>query len=765
MNSVQTIKKLAFIGNYVPRRCGIATFTADLFGSVSAQHREVQSFALAVSDHPGHYSYPSEVRFELDEKDLSSYQRAAEFINLSEVDVVCLQHEYGIFGGNAGSHILALLRELKAPVVTTLHTVLKDPGHEQRRVMNEIIRLSSRLVVMTEMGSNLLREVHQVPDEKVDLIPHGIPDLPFVDSNFYKDVFCVEGRHVLLTFGLLSPNKGIEYVLDALPQIVREYPQTVYIVLGATHPKLIQEQGEAYRIHLERLAIKNGVQKHVIFYNRYVEPEQLHEFIGAADIYITPYLNESQITSGTLSYSFGSGKAVISTPYWHARELLSQGRGVLVPFADHESIARHTIELLRDEVKRHSMRKSAYMLGRSMTWERVGQHYYKVFEQARLGRGAMVRKVFSAHTLDQQDSNLPHIKLDHLASMTDSTGVFQHAKYNIPDFEHGYCTDDNARALLFAVLLEDMGYSSPEVRRIAVTSLAFLNHAFNPGNGRFRNFMSFSRQWLEEAGSEDSHGRALWALGTAIGRSGFRGVQKLAGQLMEKGLPAVASLKSPRAWAFSLLGIHECFRRLSGDRRVDALRTELTERLLGVYRKCARKSWPWFEEVATYSNAKLPHALILSGRWTGNGEALEVGLTSLRWLVEVQTSPEGYFRAIGCNGFYPREGQCARYDQQPLEAYSMVSACIEAFRVTGDQFWMERAGMAFDWFLGRNDLGVQVYDPESGGCRDALHVDRLNENQGAESTLAYLLSLAEMHQIKSMLVSFRQAQGANQKIA
>src|SRR5512137_1459032 len=401
MPSPSKIQRVAFLGDYLPRKCGIATFTTDLLSAVAAEHPQCQCFAVPVNDIEGGYAYPDVVRFEVEEQDLKSYQRAADFMNISNVDIVCLQHEFGIFGGPAGSHLLALLRELKMPVVTTHHTVLREPNSEQRRVMQELITRSTRLVVMADRGRQMLQEIYQAPPAKIDLIPHGIPDIPFVDPNFYKDQFGVEGRLVLLTFGLLSPNKGIEHALKALPEILAEFPNVVYIVLGATHPNLVREHGEAYRLSLERLAKKNKLQKHVIFYNRFVELEELKEFIGAADLYLTPYLNEAQITSGTLAYAFGAGKAVISTPYWHADELLADGRGALVPFHDSKAIAREVIGLLRDEPRRHALRKNAYKLGREMVWSNVATLYLRSFDLARLERAVLSRKTFATNTLDQ----------------------------------------------------------------------------------------------------------------------------------------------------------------------------------------------------------------------------------------------------------------------------------------------------------------------------------------------------------------------------
>ena len=479
MNNTSKVRKIAFVGDHLPRKCGIASFTADLLAAVASAHHQSQCLAVSVNDIPGGYEYPEVVRFEIEEQDLSSYLRAADFLNISNVDIVCLQHEFGIFGGPAGGHILALLRELRMPVVTTLHTVLREPRADQRRVMEGLISLSTRLVVMAERGRQMLQQIYQAPPDKIDLIPHGIPDVGFVDPTYFKDQFGVEGRVVLLTFGLLSPNKGIENVLNALPLILAEFPEVVYIVLGATHPNELREHGEAYRLSLEILAKKNKVDKNVIFYNQFVDLENLKEFIGAADLYITPYLNEAQITSGTLAYAFGAGKAVVSTPYWHAAELLAEDRGMLVPFGDAPAIAREVTALLRDDNRRHAIRKNAYRIGREMVWSSVAQMYMRSFECSRLETAARTRKFLAAKTLDQKPRELPPMKLSHLSQMTDSTGVFQHAVFSVPNFSEGYCTDDNARAFILAVLLGELGEDPLSVRTLATTSGAFLLHAFD----------------------------------------------------------------------------------------------------------------------------------------------------------------------------------------------------------------------------------------------------------------------------------------------
>src|ERR1700681_1992661 len=525
MKETSRVRKIAFVGDHLPRKCGIATFTADILAAVAAAHPQSQCFCVAVNDIQGGYEYPEVVRFEIEEQDLSSYLRAADFLNISNVDIVCLQHEFGIFGGSAGGHILAFLRELRMPVVTTLHTVLREPRADQRRVMDELISLSTRVVVMTERGRGVLREIYEAPLAKIDLIAHGIPDVGFVDPTYFKDQFGVEGKVVLLTFGLLSPNKGIEYVLNALPQILAEFPDVVYIVLSATHPNELREHGEAYRVSLELLAKKNKIEKNVIFYNRFVELDELKEFIGAADLYITPYLNEAQITSGTLAYTFGAGKAVISTPYWHAAELLAEDRGVLVPFGDAPAIAREVIGLLRDDTRRHAMRKNAYRIGREMVWSNVAQLYMRSFEASRLEGAALSRKSLATKTLDQKPRELPELKLSHLSRMTDSTGIFQHAILTVPNFSEGYCTDDNARAFILAVLLSELGEEPKSLLSVATTSAAFLHHAFDTQTKRFHNLLSFDRHWLDAQGSEDCHGRALCALGIGGGRLPFRGFQ------------------------------------------------------------------------------------------------------------------------------------------------------------------------------------------------------------------------------------------------
>jgi len=656
MNLQDHIRTIGLIGDYLPRKCGIATFTNDMYTALSGAYPHTAVQVVPVNDTAEGYAYPPEVRFECVEQDIASYQRAADFLNFNNVDVVSLQHEYGIYGGSAGSHILALVRALKMPVVTTLHTVLERPDAHQKRVLKELAALSARLAVMTARSQRVLADVYGVAPEKIDLIPHGIPDTPFVDPIFCKDQFGVEGKTVLLTFGLLSPNKGIEYVIRALPRVVSEFPDLVYIVLGATHPHLLRHEGEAYRVRLERMVAELGVKKHVAFYNRFVEIEELKEFLGAADIYITPYLNPAQAVSGTLAYAFGCGKAVISTPYWHAEELLADGRGIIVPFADHDAMADAILGLLRDEHARNAMRKRAYLLGREWVWNQIAYQYGESFYKARLSKTRGVTRRFALKTQDTSLTHLPSLRLDHLCRMTDSTGMFQHAIHTLPNFHEGYCTDDNARALVLSVLLDETGDARGEIQRLIHIYAAFINYAFDEQARRFHNFMGLNRTWLDAQGSDDCLGRALWALGTCVGRARNRSLQMWAVQLFEKALTTITDTSSPRAWAFALIAIHEYFRSLSGDRRVDQVRDILTHKLLTLYQECHSDTWQWFEPVVSYDNGVIPHALILSGRWGGNHAALEAGLASARWLVALQTAGEGHFRPVGSNGFCVRDG-------------------------------------------------------------------------------------------------------------
>jgi glycosyltransferase involved in cell wall biosynthesis len=745
--------RIAVIGNYLPRQCGIATFTTDLCAAISAEYGTARLLALPVNDTEQGYDYPARVRWSLAQDDVRTYQEAAEFLNFNNIDMVCLQHEYGIFGGPAGGHILHLLRGLKMPVVTTLHTVLREPNPNQLMVMEEVAELSDRLIVMSQLSSQFLQEIFKVPGSKIDMVPHGVPDLPFLDPNFYKDRFGVEGKAVLLTFGLLSPNKGIENVILAMPQILSKHKNVVYIVAGATHPHILRREGDTYRASLQALAKEVGVESQVIFHDRFVSPEEMAEFIGAADIYITPYRYEEQVVSGTLAYALGAGKAIISTPYWHAIELLDDRRGALVPFQNPGAIANKTIELLDTPALRHAMRKRAYVFARDMVWKRVAQGYMGSFARVRSDRMESPRVQFSARITPKLLNQLPELKLTHVNALTDDTGMLQHAIFTIPNRTEGHTTDDNARALIFTVLLAQLGKDQLETHSVTPDFpsryLSFLEHAFDPAKGRFRNFLGYDRQWNEPVGSEDCHGRSLWSLGTVLGRSEDQGLRCAAGRLFEFSLPAALEFSSPRAWAYTLLGIQEYLNSYPGDRDAQKIRSVLSRRLLEMYEAIRSPDWKWFENVLAYGNARLPQAMLLVGSACADDRMISASLEALDWLSTTQRSEtNGHFVPIGSQGFYHQGGARARFDQQPIEAAGAVSACLEAYRITGDSRWRTEAWSAFNWFLGDNDLQLPLYDSVSGGCRDGLHPDRANENQGAESTLSFLMALLEMRSLQ-----------------
>ena len=743
------MKRLAILGNHLPRQCGIATFTTHLADALATALPEVDSFVLAMNDAGRRHSYPSRVRFEIAQGDLGSYRRAADFLNVNHVDVLSVQHEYGIFGGKAGAHVIALLRELRMPIVTTLHTVLSAPNPAQRAVIDDLARLSARLVVMSASGADLLRRVHGISADQIDLIPHGIPHVP-VDAAS-KDRLGVDGKTVILTFGLLSRDKGIEHVIDALPAILAVHPDVVYIVLGATHPHVVEHEGESYRLMLEARGEQLGVAASMVFHNRFVSQDELTEFLSATDIYITPYLQPEQITSGTLAYAVGAGKAVISTPYIYARELLAEGRGVLVPWRDSHAIAREVIDLVSDRDRQRVMCARAAAYGVGMTWPAVAARYVDSFARARAEHTHRRQTAYRAQTLAARPAGLPENTLKQVRAMTDDTGMLQHAIFSIPRYDDGYCLDDNARALLLMALLEEAGSDDPAVvRALGSRYLAFVSHAFDRTTGRFRNFLSYARHWLEPCGSEDSQGRALWALGAIVGRAGDPGSQSLAGDLFHAASPAVTTFTSPRAWAYALLGFDEYLRAFQGDSTAAARRDELADRLLGLFERTSRPDWPWFEDSVTYCNSRLSQALIVSGDRMDRSDMLDAGMRSLDWLISVQSSPEGQFAAIGSSGFYERGASPAVFDQQPVEASAMVSACLDAYRVHHDRRWLMQARWAFNWFLGENHLQHWLFDPATGGCRDGLHVDRANQNQGAEATLSFLLALHELRTMTAL---------------
>jgi glycosyltransferase involved in cell wall biosynthesis len=741
VESASSLARIAFLGTFVPRQCGIATFSADLARAVQVSQPNLLVAAVAVNDQHG-YQYPDTVSFDFNEAEEESYSEVADFLNRKRFDVLSLQHEFGIYGGESGSYVLRLMREVTMPVVTTLHTVLATPSKCQRRVMDELMMLSSRVVVMSQRGVDLLTSVYGVPADKIDLIPHGIPFIPPDTDGAIRRRLKVDGP-LIFTFGLLSPDKGIQFVIEAMPKILREHPDAEYHVVGATHPHVRETAGECYRHSLIALAESLGVAKSVRFVDQFVPADELIDYLSAMDIYITPYLNPEQITSGTLAYSVGAGKAVISTPYSYAKEILADDRGVLVPFRSHQAISDAVLEIQSNPAWTAKMGKRAAEFGQHMRWPDVAQGYLSSFRQAIAGAPVPPTPVTAFI--------LPDISLNHLNAICDDTGILQHATGVTPNRSEGYCVDDNARALILTVALERAGVPSYQWDALRGRFLSFILHSWNPETQRFRNFMSYDRRWLESSGSEDSQGRTLWALGVLIGHARHPQRIQVARGLFKNAMPGLLETTSLRTWAYCALAGDEYLRAYPTDTDVNEFVRTMGNRLMFQYRAEAVVDWPWFEKTLTYSNARLAQALLVAGDLAGDADMKSTGIQAFRWLTEQQTDPAGRFLPIGSNGFATFRGKRALYDQQPVEAAATVSACLTAAQVTGDITWIAEARRALRWFLGENTLGLEMADVATGGCSDGLHDNRVSENQGAESTLSYLTALADLHRVSRAL--------------
>ena len=740
--------RIAVIGNHLPRRCGIATFTTDLCDALTDETMaSVEDLAVvAMDDIVEGYAYPPRVRFQVRSTVPSDYLRAAEFLNVQRFDVAILQHEFGIFGGSQGAHIIQLIKNLRMPAITTLHTVLHAPTPEQLSIVRGLAEHSQFLVVMAQRARSLLQDIYEIDPAKVVYIPHGIHDVTFERSDSFRRQIGLTERKILLTFGLLSPGKGIEIMIEAMAAVVERHPEALYLILGETHPHVRKATGDGFRQGLHLAVRRLGLENHVRFHNYFVELSVLLQYIQAADVYVTPYLNLDQIVSGTLAYAMGAGTAIVSTPYWHAQELLAEGRGVLVPPSDPKALAQAINRLLDEEDTLQELRTKAYQHGRPMIWGEVARGY--------LGLAGDALKQIVAEPISQLIEGtdvhiireLPEVNLGHLRVMTDDTGILQHAAYSVPDRTHGYCVDDNARALVAAGTYHSL-FQDKSVTPLMQTYLSFLQHSFNPDNGRFRNFMSYDRRWLEGVGSEDSHGRALWGLGSAVKRAPNASLRKLAVRLFTDGLAVVEGFTSPRAWAFAIIGLHSYMEVYGGDASARRIRTSLGERLFSLFESRSANEWPWCEDTVTYANAKLPQALILAGQWIPSPEIFAAGIESLEWLIEQQTAPAGHLSIIGNFAWHTRDGTNSMFDQQPIEAMGLVEACALAFRATGAEHWLRRTRWCLNWFLGDNDLGARVYDFETGGCYDGLQATGVNENQGAESTLSWLISLLTLYEV------------------
>lgn len=735
--------RVVLVGNYPPRRCGIATFTYDLAHSVANVIGWERCRVVAMNNTPQGYNYPREVSFEIQQNQIQDYERAAEYINFSNASLVCLQHEFGIFGGRAGDYLSPLLDNFKKPLVTTLHTVIKEPAAEYRAAMEKILRRSDMLVVMSQTGATILQDVYGVAPERIAVIHHGVPDVPFVDSNCHKDQFGLEGRLVILSFGLLNPNKGIEVMLEALPAVVERHPNVTYVILGATHPEIKRTQGEQYRISLERKVRDLGLQSNVIFLNTFVDTTELIDYICASDIYVTPYLSGEQIVSGTLAYAVGAGKAVISTPYLYAQEILADDRGILVRFNDASEISNALLSLIEGPVQLHRMRRKAYEFGRQMIWAEVGRRYVELFCELVQRRGAVVIQDRAEQRISPP-TILPEIKLDHLRLLSDDVGIIQHAPYGVPDRSFGYTTDDVARALVAVLHLQQIGTDGLD--RLVNTYLSFLRHA-QTTDGNFHNLVSYDHRVLDEKGSEDMLGMVIWGLGESICFGVSEGTRALAQNMIEKTEEYLYGLGAPRAKAYVICGLHAILGGYGGASWCRRLLRKLAGDLAVLYEENRAADWEWFEPELTYGNAKLSEAMILAHEATGEQAFLHVGLSTLDFLTKCQFNGQ-FFDLVGNNGWFPRGGIKASFGQQPIDASYLVQAYVAAHRATRVERHLDLAQLAFEWFLGRNRLDEPLYDFRTGACADGLDPQGVSRNQGAESTICYLLALSAILQAR-----------------
>lgn len=728
--------KLAFISTYPPRECGIGTFTNNLFNSMLANNKDSEyssnSFIVAMNDTELTYEYPEEVKLIIQQEQQKDYLQAVKFINLSGADLCILEHEFGIFGGQNGVYILPLLHRLDVPLIVTLHTLLKAPSYNEKAVLQEICKMADKIVVMSHKAIEFLVSIYNVPKEKIVFIEHGVPDIHFNQEKSKKE-FKLESKKVLLTFGFIGRNKGIETVIKALPKVVEKHPDVIYIVLGKTHPNVLRHSGEEYRIFLMRLVKSLHLEKHVEFLNEFIDEQDLFKYLCASDIYITPYLNEAQITSGTLSYAIGVGSAVISTPYWHAAELLAEGRGRLFNFNDSNNLSSILIELLDNPKELNELKSNAYNYGRKITWPKTGEKYVAIAEDI-LKEG---RKVIVKKDIDLDLLILPPFSLTHINRLTDDTGIIQHAKFGIPNLKEGYCLDDNARALLMVL----MTYRQMKDMRALELSPIYLSymHYMQNANGTFKNFLSFNRNYMDDVGSEDSFGRTIWALGYLLGNAPNDAYYQTGKLVFFYASPNFENLKSIRGIANTMIGISYYLKSNPSDDTMTERLRNLANILIKHYQENETPDWKWFESLLAYDNGILPLALLHSAEILHDDKIVDTALQSMNFLTK-HTMKDNYLSIIGNEKWYKKEGERSVFAQQPIDAMAMVLMYHQAFHVTKDKDYLNKLYTSFLWFLGENDLRMSLYDFETQGCCDGFESYGVNRNQGAESSLAYLIS-------------------------
>ncbi|MDD5458809.1 MAG: glycosyltransferase [Phycisphaerae bacterium] len=730
-------KKVAFISSFLPRKCGIATFTSDLITNVAAAARGHFTPLVAAMHNNTDAKYTDPVKFEIRQNVKSDYISAADYLNFSNIDLVSVQHEFGLFGGDAGSYLGLLLNKLNAPVVTTLHTVLDEPNPDYYKSMVEVCDASYKVITMNRRGVGMLQDIYGIDEKKIRLIPHGIPDLPFVDNNYYKFKFGMEGRRTILTFGLLSKNKGIEIMLRAMPEIIKVEPSALYVVLGMTHPEVLKYDGESYRFGLQRMVAELGLQNHVIFHNRFVKDEELHNFLCAADVYVTPYLNREQLTSGTLSFAVGTGKAVVSTPYWAAEELLDQGQGVLVPFNDSAKMAQAVSEIFKNNSLFYSLRKKAYEYGRSRTWPRIGKEYWQLFCEKQMPICVTIPGPLSAVKAISA-VELPELKFDHLKKLTDDTGLYQHAKFTVPDRSFGYCTDDNARALIVTSKYYSQ-YADQQALDMFDIYLSFLLYAQNE-DGSVRNFMNFDRTWMKKEPDTDALGRFLWALGHIISEPPSPYYLSIIKDRFDRSAALVEKTEHPHNMAYAILGMASYLEQFPGASDIKRLLTIAADNLAKWYKNYAADDWQWFYKKLTYDNAVLPNAMYTAAAALNDDKYLGIAEKTAVFLLS-ETFNGSHFSFIGCNGWYEKGKKKTKFDQQPIEAAGTILMLKSAYNASKNKEYIRIQRKAFDWFLGGNDIHMPLYDFKTKGCCDAIMQGGININQGAESTVSFLLGL------------------------
>jgi glycosyltransferase involved in cell wall biosynthesis len=733
--------KIAYISTYPPRECGIATFNQNLMRAIHANFPKRDKlleggFVIALNDSESfhEYEYPEEVKYVIRQNSQKDYIRAANYINTSDADVCIMEHEFGIYGGESGIYILPLINRLEKPLISILHTILKEPSYVQRIIIREIAEQSSKVIVMSNRAVEFLTTIYEVPLSKIQIIEHGVPDVEAPELNPVNNLSQFKNHRVLLTFGLISRNKGLETVVKALPEIVAKHPDVMYVILGNTHPGVIKNSGEEYRDHLKSLAAQLGVSKNLAFINKFVPEEELINYLTACEIYVTPYLNEAQITSGTLSYAVGAGAAVVSTPYWHATELLDHNRGRLFDFKDTDALAAIVNELLDNDDALNELKNNAYEYGMHLRWPVTGAEYIKIAQES-VRNHDFSDKILRNSIVDPEI--LPKFSLTHVIRLTDDTGIVQHAKYGIPNLKEGYCLDDNARALIMALMAYQRN-KSKEAFELLPVYLSYI-HYMQTDDGNFRNFLSFNRQYLDEVGSEDSFGRTIWALGHLISCAASNSYREFALEIFSRSYPHFKTLTHLRGMANTIIGISLYLQVFPTDEGMVNQLAELTQPLIDAYERNQAEDWQWFEEKMTYDNAILPLALLHSAEITGNEKAKKIAMKTMAFLDRLTLS-NGYLSPVGNDGWYYKGKTFPIYDQQAIETMAMVLMHFQAYQIFREPEYIEKMFLCYKWFLGENTLRAPLYDHETKGCCDGLLPTGINRNQGAESTLAYLIS-------------------------